>query len=241
METNNQSLILSAFKPDYLPSLEYFWKMAQCHHAMITDHFQYVKRSSLTVSAPLHRDEDRLHIPVRHDYPQKSIAQKTLDDTDNWRKKHYSTIYHLFHHLPFEYYYLPALKDFYVENYCNLADFQWRLLHLLVSWLNLPIQLHRSSQIKNEGSNEGLIRHWCAEFSCNYYYAEQDVFQKNWVNTEKLTEAGIHSAVFHSFPESHLFQSYQKLSALSFLMKFGPEAGFLIRQYLPTADYKFNQ
>ena len=73
---SDKSLKLTALRPEYLPGLDYFWKLAQCEALIFTDHFQYVKRSPITVSPPLSGFGSSLRIPVRHTEKPLAIKEK---------------------------------------------------------------------------------------------------------------------------------------------------------------------
>ncbi len=225
-------MILTALRPAYLPSVEYFWQAAQCNIVVFADHLQFTKGTNINRSAPLHTAEDVLTIPVRHLKQQQTIAQKSIDDHLPWRQKHMKTLKHLFHNFPFAYYYLPQMEEILNEEWRNLGDFLWHTTNKLVEWLRLPVKLVRSSELGATGNSEELIVRWCEEFDTQIYMASEEAFNKKWVQKEELKKQGIQCYVFKPIPESHLMQNFAGLSALHFLLQFGPEAGYIIRQYL---------
>ena len=101
---------LATITPAYLPPLGYFWRMAQADRIIITDHFQYVKRSSISVRAAQEEKGLRLRIPVLHDQMPVPIRQKKPDNSTPWTKKHFRSISHLFHDAPYAYHNLPRME-----------------------------------------------------------------------------------------------------------------------------------
>ena len=223
---------LTTIPPAYLPSLNYFWQIAQTNHIIFTDHFQYVKRSPLTISAPLHENGLQLRLPVRHDHIPLAISHKNIDHSTTWMKKHFRSISHLFHDTPYAYYYLPQIEMLLNKATLNLSDFIYQWLNSFILWLQLPVDIQRVSEIGSKDSNEESIVFWCDKFSCREYLAESEVFRKGWVKQRLLEKRKIKCSTFAPMPEAHILTSYKDLSVLNFLLQFGPEAGYLIRQYI---------
>lgn len=230
---SRQNLTLSTMQPAYFPSLEFFWKAAQCDIIVLTDHFQYTKRSPLTISAPLQLSQPSLRIPVRHGNPTAAIYEKQIDPDSNWQKKHLHTFRHMFHHAPYEYIYLPLMEELLANHPASLADFLTETLIKIIELLHLNIKIVRASQLPHVGTNEQLILNWCNNFKCTQYISEQTVFDRKLVKPEILTQDKISSQSFTPFPEYHILTSNRDLSILYFLFHYGPEAGYLLRQYLP--------
>ncbi len=225
---------LSALMPAYWPSLQFFWNAAQCRFIILTDHFQYSKRSSATVSAPLRLSQPSLRIPVRHLDAQTAIAEKQFAPNSSWHKKHLQTLRHQFHHAPYAYYYLPDIQTLLSESYATLGDFLFALTSQLFNWLHFDLSVYRSSQLVTEGNHEQLLQNWCTQFQCDTCLTEPSALEQGFIRTEPLIEAGISCRTFLPVPDFHILQSNSRLSVLNFLMDYGPEAGYIIRQYLSS-------
>lgn len=220
-----------AIRPAYLPSLKTFWNLSQTDTALFADHLQYVKRSQITASAPLTENGQRLRIPVKHDPTPQAIARKRTDEQDNWRRKHWQTLRHVYHDHPFAYYYLPQIEEWYTTVQHNLADFLFTVSVTLSEFLHLDINWVRSSEMKMDASahEDYLILMTRPDQTAKYLTEREDGL--DW---SALAQAGIRRGRFTPLPQTHLFQSYAEDSVLTFLMQFGPEAGYLIRQFMPA-------
>ena len=225
---------LTTLQPAYFPNLEFFWNTAQSDVLVLTDHFQYTKRSTLTISAPIQHSQPALRIPVRHGNPTLGIWEKRIDPGSNWAKKHLQTIRHIFNHAPYGYYYFPILKQILEEHSENLSRFISDMLIQIFEWLHMDFKVVFSSQLKHEGTNHDLIVEWCSDLGCDTYIQETKIFKQKLVDKDILNQSKIQTKIFAAFPEYHILQSNQKLSILHFLMQYGPEAGYLLRQYLPS-------
>ena len=226
-------MILSTFRPAYLADLNYFWQMAQCQVAVFTDHLAFTKGSNINRSALFPDSQTRLTIPVLHDKNRKPIFETAIDYHSNWAEKHVRTLHHFFHNLPYAYYYLPQLEELFKMPFDSLGDFLYQLQYKLIHWLYLPITLKRSSETDYEAPAEKLIEQWCVQTHSHTYLAERQTFQKQWVQEEKLKKHGLKTATFVPLPSSHLLNNYRSEVILHFLLQFGPEAGFILQQYLP--------
>lgn len=224
---------LSTARPEYLPGFEYFWKLAQSDILIFTDHFQYVKRSPITVSPPLSGFGSSMHIPVRHTEKPLSIKDKKIDLRQNWQTKHFKSLYHQFHLTPFAYYYLPRFEEIYMKNRENLADFLIELLENIIGFLHLPLKIMRASQLGFKTDNNSTIIDWCHRLQVSKYLTSQEVITNSWIDRNMIEDAGIKVKTFAPLPDYHILQSYTEFSVIGFLMQYGPEAGYILKQYLP--------
>lgn len=144
------------------------------------------------------------------------------------------TIRHLFHNTPYAYYYLPALEELFGNSEESLSDFLFHTTTQLMNWLRFDVQIVRSSGLKHAGSHETLLQNWCEQFHCTTCLTEAVFLEKRIINQEILKKAGIRCRAFVPLPDYHILQSNRELSVLAFLMDYGPEAGYIIRQYLSS-------
>ncbi len=224
---------LTTARPEYLPDLNYFWNIAQSDLLILTDHFQFVKRSSITVSPPLSGFGSSMHIPVKHTGAPVPIMDKKVSLGRNWRVKHFKSIYHQFHLAPFGYYYLPLFEEIYKDNTDSLSDFLIILLKKIIYFFHLQIEILRASDIGfSQNSNETIVD-WCQNNSALHYITSDEVVQNRWINMEMIEENGIELSTYSALPNYNILTSYNGFSVIGFLMQYGPEAGYILKQYLP--------
>ncbi len=226
---------LGTFRPAFLPDLTYFWQMAQCNVAVFTDHLPFSKGTSVNRSAVFPDAQTILRVPILHNKNRKRIFETEIDYHSGWAAKHLKTLHHFFHNLPFAYYYLPELEELFNTRFLSLGDFLFALQQKLVRWLYLPVRMFRASQSEFDFSAEDLIDLWANRTHCRTYMSQAETFEKGWVKPKALQEKGITPAIFTPIPNSHLLKNYRSAVILNFLLQFGPEAGFIIQQYLPPA------
>jgi hypothetical protein len=226
-------LKLGTAQPEYLPGLEYFWKLAQCDTVIFTDHFQFTKRSPITASPPLSGFGSSMRIPVRHTESALTINGKKIDRGQPWREKHLKSLHHQFHLTPFGYYYLPRLEEIYMKDIDTLGDFLILLLENFITFFHLPITVKRASKLSYTNDNTKTIINWAHDLKAKEYITSEEVINRGWIEKERIINSGINVNTFIPLPEYNILQSYNDFSAIGFLMQYGPEAGYILKQYLP--------
>lgn len=222
----------STFLPRYLPSLEYFWNLLQCDHVILTDHFPFSPGYGLTKSALLLHSEQQIRLPLKHEHQPLSISQRRISQASPWRKKHIQTIHHLLKSEPYAYLYLPAIGDMIESGEQNLSRFLLNNLQQILNLLHFHPQLHLSSTLYHSKDNHDCIDRWFHDLKAHSYLYSPLVFKRAWLDRDVLQARQIRLEKFVPFPEEHIFQSNRHHSILVFLVQFGPEAGYLIRQYM---------
>ncbi len=225
-------MILSTFRPAFFPSLEYFWQVSQCQVMIFADHLPFSKGSGVNRSAPLNTAQDVLTIPVQHEPAYGKVCQKKLVNENQWKHKHLKTLHHLFHHFPFAEYYLPELEAIYFNQTTGLlGDFLFELHKRILKWLHLPVQIYRSCNLEHEAKASHLVTGWCKQFNCSVYRASLQTFEQNWIDAQVLTAQHIKAVLFNPFPDSTFLNNFKQKSIIHFILQFGPEAGYILKQY----------
>ena len=224
---------LSTMRLEYFPTLEYFWNLSQCDLLILTDQYPYSQKTILTTSAPINDTNIMLRIPVKHDKEIMPIFKKNISYRNRWPEKHLLTLKHQYKSQPYAYLYFPALNQLLNAKVENLSQFLTDQIKLIADWLHFSLKSYRASDMDfNDDNNQNVID-WCHTFKYTEYINSPFVFDKGFVDTNELRRHHISIHQFTNPPEAHIFQHYKEKSILSFLFQFGPEAGFLIRQFNP--------
>jgi len=199
-----QKKILATFRPEFLPALEYIWYVSQCDVLVLTDHFQFVKRSPVSISAPLSDAGEQLRIPVKHDGKKTPISAKHIDNNHNWHKKHLSRMRHLYHEFPFSFYYFPLIEELYQQADSLLSNFLKRFLQILLKWFHIPAAIVPASDFNPQADNNNFIINLCAKLKCDTYAALPEVYEHNWVNRTVIEKESIQTEIFQSGDKYYL-------------------------------------
>ena len=210
--------------PEFLPPVSYFLPFLKSRTILIADHLQYTKRTNLTRSGSL-KNGLKLNIPVKSTGLKKAIFEKEIAYIENWDRKHLTSLYHLYHTLPYfeDYYY--NLEDIYKDHPTHLNSFLFDQIDFFIGCLKIKCDLRLTS---NEGFKdtleENLIRFAEKYSQVMFLYNIQDV-KAGYINPDKLHDANIETQPLAAFDDSSL----KHINILEFLFKNGPEAAFQIR------------
>lgn len=224
--------ILSTFRLEYFPSLEYFWQMSQCNIAILTDHFTYSKRTIVPISAAIADKNITLRVPVIHDKKVNPIYKKNISYRSNWPKDHLHTLKHQYTNLPYKYLYFSSIEHLLNSNENNLSLFLTNHIRQIADWLHLDLKIYRAFDIGFHYENNKSVLKWCNLFKCKKYINSSFIFNQNYVNKKRLEAENIIVWKYKKLPDVNIFQYYKDKSILSFLFQFGPEAGYLVRQFM---------
>ena len=184
----------------------------------IVEDYEKVKGSYILTKEMLTNVKDSFK--VMHPLPRVNEISTDVDNT------------------PYAYYYLPIIEELLENHPPNLADFLHATLSELMRLLHLDLQILRSSELGHNGTNEALITEWCQQTKSTVYAADSAIFNEGRVDEKILLQNGITCKRFAPFPDYHILHSNRYLSILYFLFQFGPEAGYMLRQYLPITKHK---
>jgi hypothetical protein len=224
--------ILSTIRLEYFPSLEYFWQMSQCNIAILTDHFTYSKRTIMPTSAAISEKNVTLRVPVSHDKEVNPIYKKTISRLSDWPRDHILTLKHQYKNLPYRYLYFSIIEQLLNSKETNLSQFLTTHIKQIADWLNLDLKIYRASDIGFQYENNKSVIEWCNLFKCKTYINSSYIFNQNYVNKKQLEVESIMVCECSKIPDVNIFQYYKDKSILSFIFQFGPEAGYLINQFM---------
>jgi len=223
---------LSTIRLEYFPTLEYFWQISQCRVAVLTDHFTYSKKTIVPTSAAISDKGITIRVPVAHDKEINPIYKKNISHLSDWSMEHIITLRYQYKNYPYTYLYFPNIELLLNSKERNLSKFLTDLVKLITDWLHLNLQIHRASDIGFRNNNNQNVSEWCELFKCNAYINAAYIFDQNYVCRDQLAAEQLTVCEFRKVPDVNILQYYKNKSILSFLFQFGPEAGYLIQQFM---------
>jgi hypothetical protein len=217
----------------YLGSINYFWNCLQSDVIVFTDQLQFTKRSASTLSPFFSKNEIQLRIPVKRGNHKQPISEKMIEVNEPWKTNHIKTLKHLFHNEPYAYYYLPQLEALYSAGAAKLSDFLFRLNAQIMQWLYSKASLRMASTFPKETNSNRFILTVCSELDTSNYINEHKVFDNQWLDKRflELNQVNIH--YFSPMRQASVFTPFNHQPILAWLMRYGPEAGYLLKQFLP--------
>jgi len=219
--------ILTAHQPVYLPWLGLLHKISLADQFVIFDTVQYLKRDwnnrnkIKTKQGPLW-----LTVPV---YTQDKFDQ-ILDDvkinnTINWKKKHFMSIMMNYNKAPFFDQYIGFFEELYSKDWDQLTDLNNAILIYLLKAFKIDVEIVHGHDLSLEGSKSDLVLDMCQKLNADLYvfgslgkdYAQVESFQQKGI--EVIFQEYKHPTYKQLFEDFHPF-----LSALDLLFNYGDES-----------------
>jgi len=155
----------------------------------------------------------RLTIPLKGGSRQKCMLKNIeIDNSVKWQRIHWQAIKSAYAKSAYFEYYEPELKQFYLQSYNNLFDFNIDLLSLIFKWLNLNINYSLTTDYTHKHQAENKIED-----------------QRNLIRPNTgLTNIGFKS-YYQLFQEKNGFIT--NLSVIDVLFSTGPNTVAIIKAY----------
>lgn len=181
-------MVLTAHQPVYLPWLGLFHKIALSDAYCFFDDVQYQikdfnNRSKVkTAQGPLW-----LTVPVLRDgYRQKKIWEIEINNSVDWRKKHWKSIYLSYKKAPFFETYAAFFEDVYKKDWKYLTELNEYLLKWFLKELGIDVTYSKATEQSFEGYKSDLVLDMCKKLGADVYifgklgeeYADKKAFAR---------------------------------------------------------------
>ena len=206
-------MVISIHQPHYLPWLPYFSKIEKSDLFVFLDSVDFQKnglqnRNEIKTAQGRHW----LTIPVRHKSGQK-ISDTTINNTVNWKKKHWQTLKSCYGKSDYFKCYEPYFESFYEQEWENLGDLNIKLTLIMMEWLGIDTPTLRSSDMGFTTSASDLVLDICRENGATHYISGTGA--KNYLEIEKFDEEGIKVDFMENKLPLRYKQSFPKLDFMN--------------------------
>ncbi|MGA2917085.1 WbqC family protein [Methanoregula sp.] len=185
-------MIASIHQPAYLPWLGYFDKISKSDVHIFFDDAQYSKNNLFNRNRiKTQIGELWLTVPVRYK-SGRSIHETEIDNSGNWREKHWKTITCNYSKTLFFKEYAGIFEEIYSRDWKILSDLTIAMNETICEIMGIKTKFYRSSELKAEGmSNEKLIN-LCKTVGADVYlsgqgakvYMKEDLFREHGITVE---------------------------------------------------------
>lgn len=221
-------------QPQYIPWLPYFSKIDQSDVFILLDSVEFQKnglqnRNQVKTANGAHW----LTVPVYQGLGQK-ITNIKIDNSSNWRKKHWQTIKTSYAKATEFETYQKELEIMYEKEWDSLCELDIETITKMMGWMGITTPILRSSQMQAAGSSSELILNLCIEVGATSYLSGAG--GKNYLIPKDFAEAGIEIVYLKSslpdaypqlFPRAGFINS---LSAIDMVLN----CGSAWRDFLPA-------
>ena len=185
-------MILTAHQPVYLPWLGLFHKIAISDAFCYFDDVQYLvkdwnNRNKIKTSS----GDMWLTVPVlTKGYREKPIRSIEINNSIDWRKKHWQSIYLNYKKTPYFKNYADSFEHVYKSEWNYLADLNEHMLKWFLRELGIEVKYYKASELNFEGYKSALVLDMCKKLGADIYifgalgkdYAEEERFNKEGVD-----------------------------------------------------------
>jgi hypothetical protein len=224
---------LVVLQPGYLPWLGYFDLLQKTDVFVHYDDVQFDKhgwRNRNRVKGP--KGAIWLTVPVFHSgRAGQSILDVEIDDRQDWRRKHLSTVAQSYARAPFIDTVLPRLRNIIERPWLRLVDLDLALIDWLAMEIGIATPRHRASELDVGGDRNERLINLCRHFRATRYVSGNAA--QDYLDEAQFAAAGIgvvwHNYIHPSYPQRHgEFVPY--LSVLDLILNVGRESLAVLSQ-----------
>ena len=127
------------------------------------------------------------------------INQIKIDNSKNWKKKHYQSIAQTYNKSKFFSNFRDDLEKIYKEEWFSLFDLNLELLNFFKSYFNITNKLYISSNLNVNGNGNEKLVNICKYFDAKYFvvkkntedYHPKEYFNKYGIDFKYFESSGI--------------------------------------------------
>ena len=198
---------LLVLQPGYLPWLGYFDLLQKADVFVHYDDVRFDKhgwRNRNRVKGP--KGAIWLTVPVFHSgRAGQSILDVEIDDRQDWRRKHLSTVAQSYARAPFIDTVLPRLRIIIERPWLRLVDLDLALIDWLAMEIGIATPCHRASELGVGGDRNERLINLCQHFRATRYLSGNSA--QDYLDEAQFAAAGIevvwHNYVHPSYAQQH--------------------------------------
>lgn len=184
-------MILTAHQPVYLPWLGLFHKIAISDSFCYFDDVQYLKKDwNNRNKIKTFNGEAWLTVPVlTKKHKEKSIREIKINNSINWRNKHWNSIYLNYKKAPYFDKYSNFFEDVYNKEWHYLTDLNEYMLKWFLKELGIKVDYYKASELNFKGYKSELVLDMCKKLGTDLYIFGS--LGKDYADTEDFNKEGI--------------------------------------------------
>jgi hypothetical protein len=187
-------MILTAHQPTYLPWLGFFDKVYKSEVYVLMDGVQFETNSFINRNKIYTKNGELwLTVPcLTKNHFDKTIREIEINNTINWRKKHWASLHMNYKKSAYFYLYSDFFEDMYSREWLYLNDLLEYQLEYLLEVLKIETKVIKLSQLNILSKKQELILDMCKKLDAKKFifgalgedYVDKNVFIKNNIDIE---------------------------------------------------------
>lgn len=165
-------MLVSINQPAYLPWAGYFHRIAVSDLHVVLDHVQFEKNSFTNrnkIRTPAGWMWLTVPVKTRGRFGDLSISSLEIDDSNQWRRKHWNALSMSYSKAPWFKPHAPYFESAYRREWCCLNDLLRDMLHYMLDALGITTRLLFSSEMELGKKGGELVLEICRAAGADRY------------------------------------------------------------------------
>ena len=218
----DSSLLLGAELPLFIPSLDFFLRLASSDIFVIADSLKFSSRSSVQRRQLIIQEQEKwITVPV-HFTEGDQIREVKIDYHENWQAKIIRTLRFAYHDFPFFEEFYPGVEKWLANEYQSLAQLNFYFIDYLTKIWDINTEIVHFSSVYADHQMD-LIVNLCKKMEAVLYIVDQN--NDKFVDREALDQEGIRTldmGNYRSYLPEELADKI-RASSLELLFEHGPQ------------------
>jgi len=176
---------VGCLQPTYLPWIIFFKRFLSCDYFVLLDDVDFSKNSNQNRNyIKINNIKNLLTVPI-HYKSKFPINQIKIDNTKNWKKKHYQTIVQAYSKSKFFLNFQSDLEKIYKKDWDSLFLLNLELINFFKAYFNIKNKLYISSELNVNGQGNEKLVNICKHFDAKYFVVKkktEDYHPKEYFN-----------------------------------------------------------
>ncbi|MFQ5823729.1 MAG: WbqC family protein [bacterium] len=197
-------MILAAHSPNYLPLVDFFYKMSTAGVFVLADDIQYTKHNFINrTKIKTSQGVPWLAVPVRTKGRMgQLINQIQIDTFQNWRRKHWKTLLVNYKYAAYFEKYAEFFENLYKKPWSKLVELNLEIIEFIIQSLNISTKIYLSSELNVTGKGSHRLIKMLNKLGCDSYLTDQE--GKKYLDQCLFKESGIKLTFFSlKYPVYH--------------------------------------
>ena len=180
---------VGCLQPSYLPWIPFFKRLINCDYFVILDDVDFSKNSNHNRNYISNNDtKNLLTVPIY--YKSKCpINQIKIDNSKNWKKKHYKSILQAYNNSKFFHSFQTDFEEIYKKEWNSLFLLNLEIINFFKAYFNIKKNIYLSSELNLVGSGNEKLVNICKYFNATYFVVKKNT--ENYHPKEYFNNHGI--------------------------------------------------
>jgi len=180
---------VGCLQPAYIPWIPFFKRFLTCDYFVLLDDVDYSKHKFQNRTyIKFNNLKNLLTVPV-HYKMKVPINQIKIDNSKNWRKKHYQTIFQAYSKSDFFSDFQLDFEKIYLKEWDSLFQLNLEILNFFKNFFNIKKELYISSKLNVIGTGNEKLVNICKYFDAKYFVVKkntEDYHPKEYFNNNGI-------------------------------------------------------